>query len=158
MPRGRCRQIKSRSRQKPAAHDRPSSPPSPPPPQQRYYASLEDVTSAYCQKLPTDAPSAKSLIGEDERSEIKFHAALPKKKAAKHACARERARYFVGLTKARRRFIVRLILINITVSEGAGRRKAHCISENTLDEVRTTCGKEKYNKKRYNGAKLCTRV
>lgn len=58
-----------------------------------------------------DAPSAKSLIGEDERSEIKFHAAS-KKNAAKYAWARERVDISWALRK-RRWFIILLILINI---------------------------------------------
>lgn len=64
----------------------------------------------YLSMLPeaADAPSAKSLIGEDERSEIKFHAALPKKKVAKHACTREQADISWVLRKWLR-FIILLI-------------------------------------------------
>lgn len=85
------------------------------------------------QSEAADALSAKSLIGEDERSEIKFHAALLKKKAAKHAYARERANISWVLRKWQR-FIVLLILINMPFYKTL-KEKKHCISENTLDEV-----------------------
>lgn len=75
-----------------------------------------------------DALSAKSLIEEDERSEIKFHAALPKKKP-RNTPGRESGPIFRGSYE--RRFIALLILINVPFHKTySAERKKHRILEN----------------------------
>jgi len=91
----------SRRRQKPPTRDRASSSPS----QQPYYASRKMLPQL---RGAADAPSAKSLIEEDEWSKIKFHAALERREAAEFNRRSRAARHFAALMKVTRIYLILL--------------------------------------------------